>query len=123
MTFYFILFFWLQIKHYVIDYVLQTQSQIERKGVYGDLVGMSHSLLHGVGTLVIFTVYSCLGMGIVLGLMDFLIHYHIDWAKMRYGTKDKSTKAFWNELGLDQLAHQLTYLMLLWVAYSVLLPL
>ena len=36
----------LQVKHYIADFVIQTYSQTVRKGIYRDLVGISHSLDH-----------------------------------------------------------------------------
>jgi hypothetical protein len=49
-----------------------------------------------------------------LAAVDFMLHYHIDWAKSNYGNRDIGTKAFWNHLGLDQLAHQLVYIFIVW---------
>ena len=34
----------------------------------------------------------------------------IDWAKMNWGNRDKENPSFWAHLGLDQMAHQLTYI-------------
>jgi hypothetical protein len=33
---------------------------------------------------------------------------------MNYGNRDITTKAFWNHLGLDQMAHQLVYIFIAW---------
>ena len=43
---------------------------------------------------------------------EFVIHYHVDWAKEQYGRRLKATPqtaTYWHALGLDQLAHGLTY--------------
>jgi hypothetical protein len=58
------------------------------------------SLVHPVpaGTILLVTV------------IEGVIHYHIDWAKVHFGIKDQTKPLFWNQFGLDQLAHQLTYL-------------
>ena len=45
-----------------------------------------------------------------LAVGDFVLHYHIDYCKMHYGNRDIKTPAFWAQLGLDQMAHQLTYI-------------
>ena len=63
-------------------------------------------------------VYSYLPFIISLSLLDFIAHYHIDWCKMNYGNRDITTPAFWNHLGLDQMAHQVTYLL---IAYLVII--
>jgi hypothetical protein len=45
-------------------------------------------------------------------LFDGLTHYHIDWTKMNYGNRDIMNEQFWCHLGLDQMAHQIVYIML-----------
>jgi hypothetical protein len=108
----------LQIKHWYIDFVLQTNEQVAGKGIYGNKVGISHSLEHVIGTLVSLLVASFfididLFLLIVAAMFDGLTHYHIDWAKMNFGNRDISTPQFWSHLGLDQMAHQIVYLILI----------
>jgi hypothetical protein len=104
------------LKHYLVDFVFQTQQEIDNKGIYLDWRGIKHSLKHAVGTMLIFAFTSVAWIGVlILGIMDFVLHYHIDYVKMNYGTRDVATKRFWNELGADQLAHYLTYLLLIWM--------
>jgi hypothetical protein len=50
-----------------------------------------------------------------LAFFEGIIHYHIDYVKVRHGEKNINTSCYWNHFGLDQLAHQLTYLVM--VAY------
>jgi hypothetical protein len=38
---------------------------------------------------------------------------------MRYGEQDISKKEFWKHLGLDQLAHQITYILLIAIATAI----
>lgn len=115
----------LQIKHWYIDFVDQDDEEVKHKGIYLDWLGVKHSLKQGVGTFFMFAVwitffgaqvYSYLPFIISLSLLDFIAHYHIDWCKMNYGNRDITTPAFWNHLGLDQMAHQITYLL---IAYLV----
>lgn len=103
----------LQIKHWYFDFANQTTDEIKYKGIYLDWRGITHSLKHAVATTAIFFLFANLEIAIILGLIDFLIHYHVDWIKMKWGTKDITTLKFWNQFGLDQLAHQITYLMLI----------
>lgn len=108
----------LQVKHWYIDFVNQNNIEVASKGIYGDFHGIMHSLKHGVGTtLVICTVVGVqyIFFAIISGLIDFVVHYHVDWTKMNYGNRDISTPAFWNHLGLDQMAHQLTYLFIVYM--------
>ena len=115
------LLFLLQIKHWYIDFVNQSMIEVNSKGIYGDWPGIQHSLKHGVGT----ALCICIVVGgyyipfaVLLGIFDGVIHYHVDWAKMNYGNRDIRTPQFWNHLGLDQMVHQLTYLMLVWVVVA-----
>ncbi len=103
-------------KHYVVDFPLQKPYQWMNKGTYGHPGGILHAGLHGVGTAICFWWWapmSCL----LLGLVDALIHYHIDWAKMKInkssGWKADTHEEFWWLLGLDQLYHYLTYILLI----------
>lgn len=54
-----------------------------------------------------------------LGLIDFVIHYHIDWAKMNLNAKmgwgANTHEEFWWLLGLDQFLHALTYVGLVYL--------
>ena len=104
------------IKHWYIDFVNQNQEEVDNKGKYGKWLGIRHSLKHGVATAVIFILLDIDPISsVILGLIDFVIHYHVDWAKMRFGNRDIKTPQFWAQLGLDQLAHYSTYLGLVWL--------
>jgi hypothetical protein len=105
----------LQIKHYYADFVIQTYAQTVRKGIYRDPVGISHTLDHIVGSLVVLFLASLfipmsLPLMVILCFVEGVIHYHIDWTKVHFGCKDNTKPLFWNQFGLDQLAHQVTYL-------------
>ena len=105
----------LQIKHWYVDFVNQTEEEIQHKGIYLDWIGIRHSVKHGVATFVI--LWAVLGwvetdLAFALATVDFLLHYHIDWFKMNYGNRDIRTPQFWNHLGLDQMAHQIVYIII-----------
>jgi hypothetical protein len=108
----------LQFKHWYVDFVLQTDAMIKGKGVYGNRHGLWHSAQHAIGTLIIAAVFTDLITSLAVALFDFVAHYHIDWCKMKYGCKDMSNPLFWNHLGLDQMAHQLTYIMIIWYVFA-----
>jgi hypothetical protein len=109
----------LLVKHWYVDFIQQTPEQIKYKGTYGHLKGIEHSLWHGVLTAGVFYFFIPALWAIFLGLVDFLLHYHIDYVKMRYGEQDISKKEFWKHLGLDQLAHQITYILLIAIATAI----
>jgi len=103
----------LQIKHFLADFVLQTSRMIHEKGIYGASHGIYHSLWHSAGTLLAFVWLHPI-IGLVAAFFDFLLHYHIDWAKSNINKKYNYTQdnpKFWVWFGADQLAHQLTYLL------------
>ena len=106
-TVFFILVF-LQLKHWYVDFVLQTDAQVKGKGIYGNIDGLKHSLQHGVFTTLVFSQFSA--HYLIIGLVDFVLHYHIDWIKVNYGNQDITCKKFWVDLGADQTMHQLCYL-------------
>lgn len=101
------------VKHYVVDFVMQTDEMVKGKGIYGNPQGILHSLQHAIGTamVAVMTVATPV-FWLILPLIDFITHYHIDYIKMKYGCRDISKKEFWNQLGLDQLAHYTTYLLM-----------
>ena len=105
----------LQVKHFVIDFPLQTKYQWSNKGTYGHSGGLLHAMLHGFGTfLCIAIVVLDIPSAIILSFADMIIHYHIDWAKMNINKKmawgPTTHEQFWWLLGLDQLLHQVTYI-------------
>jgi hypothetical protein len=109
----------LQLKHWFIDFVNQSNAEIASKGIYGDSAGLDHSIKHGIGTMlciIIVTGIDHIAFASILALLDCVIHYHIDWIKSNYGRKDISQKYFWMDLGLDQMMHQLTYIL---IAYLI----
>ena len=104
-----------QLKHWYVDFWIQTYQQTVGKGIYGNLIGVSHTLEHTIGTLFVLLLASLIipipaYTIILIAVLDFIIHYHVDYVKMHYGTKNVQSTRFWREFGLDQLAHQLTYI-------------
>jgi hypothetical protein len=109
----------LQLKHWYIDFVNQSNVEIASKGIYCDGAGLNHSVKHGIGTMlciIIVTGIDHIAFASILALLDCVVHYHIDWLKSNYGRKDISQKHFWMDLGLDQMMHQLTYIL---IAYLI----
>lgn len=106
----------LTVKHFLADFVFQTQNMVDTKGTYGAFGGLHHAFIHGMFTA--FVLLPIIPQTIVilqLAFVDAFLHYHIDWAKMRIGAKYQYTpadKAFWFWIGLDQLLHYLTYILI-----------
>lgn len=115
--------FLLQVKHLYIDFYSQTMPQVKGKGIYGNWVGLTHSLEHALGTFLIVLLLDLLFvvnpiMFFVLPVIDLVTHYHIDWMKMNWGNRDMMNEKFWHHLGLDQFAHQVVYLFITAVLFS-----
>ncbi|HUJ02731.1 MAG TPA: DUF3307 domain-containing protein [Rhizomicrobium sp.] len=110
----------LQAKHYLCDFVLQNQWQIEAKKSYLKAGGLVHAGLHAVlsiPALLILSAQPVLLAAIPAG--EFVLHYHLDWAKARIdsaGGWTQRDKAYWAVFGLDQLFHQLTYMAIVVIA-------
>lgn len=107
------------LKHFIIDFPLQTPYQWMNKGTYGHMGGILHAGLHGVATMIILSFFVFSPLPFLLGLFDMVVHYHVDWAKMKinkhYGWKADEHPEFWIALGVDQLLHYLTYIAILFI--------
>lgn len=114
------LLFFLQLKHFLVDWVLQTDYQIEHKGQYMHPGGLIHSLQHGALTAVALVAVGAAGplQCLAAGALDMVIHYHVDWGKQNLSRGlTPADKRFWVLMGADQLAHQLTYLLIVFLLY------
>ena len=112
----------LQLKHFLCDFVLQTEYQVRTKGFYGHFGGVLHSGLHILGTIpALYILGASPKTGALILLAEFAIHYHTDWSKVQidkrydWGIADQR---YWILFGLDQLIHQLTYLGIVYVMLS-----
>ena len=100
------------IKHFIADYLMQFDYMLREKGIYGATGGVHHSLVHASWTFLIL-VFFCNDANLVIGLsfLDFVLHYHIDWAKQQLNRSlTSSDRMFWVWMGLDQALHYLTYI-------------
>lgn len=99
------------IKHFVCDFLFQTNWQAANKGRYGHPASFAHSGQHALGSLVV--LYG-LAPGLYAAMVagETFLHYHLDWLKdgitKRAGWTVKD-HAFWIALGFDQMMHHLTY--------------
>ena len=110
----------LQVKHFICDGPLQTRAMVESKGHYGRPLGLLHAFIHGVGTVLVLAGFGfATATVLLLSLLDFAIHYHVDFTKENVVRKAGWTPAqgpFWWALSADQTAHQLTYLLITYIA-------
>src|SRR5436190_23409269 len=84
----------LQVKHFICDGPLQTRAMVEAKGHYGRPLGLLHALIHGAGTALVLAGFGfAASMVLLLGLLDLVIHYHVDFSKENVGRKAGWTPA------------------------------
>ena len=104
-----------QIKHWYADFKIQTYMQTVKKGVWLDPIGISHTADHiwtSLTCLLAFSIFYPVSAStiILVAFAEGIYHYLIDYTKVKYGCKDNTKPLFWNQFGLDQLAHQASYL-------------
>jgi hypothetical protein len=110
----------LQIKHWYADFKIQTYMQTVKKGVWLDPIGISHTMDHVWCSLVALFVFSLIypinvHLIVPIVFVEAILHYAIDFTKVKYGCKDNTKPLFWNQFGLDQLAHQICYMAMAYI--------
>ena len=110
----------LQFKHLLGDFIFQTKSMVTNKGSYGHVGGLIHSGLHAFLSFIVFSVAFGVSLKILLlCILEFVIHYHLDWGKNKITSKANWTpedNQFWWAIGIDQFLHHLTYIALILAA-------
>lgn len=112
-----------EIKHLLADFIWQSGWMVHNKGSYGHPGGIAHAGMHSLLTVpvLIWTPLTVLTV-LAIAAAEFVLHYHIDWTKDRLLHRWEQTpqqKGFWALTGLDQFAHQATYVAILWLAVAV----
>jgi hypothetical protein len=104
------------IKHFLADFVFQTEWMVRGKGSESGWFTplLAHAGVHQLFTTTILLFFIEPFVAISVGVVENWLHITIDRVKAspdllgRYSRIDKP--AFWNALGADQLAHALTYI-------------
>ncbi|RYD64578.1 MAG: DUF3307 domain-containing protein [Verrucomicrobiaceae bacterium] len=114
-------FILIQFKHLIIDWIWQPPYEHQNKGIYGHWGGIQHAFKNAIGTATAVGAAFSFASGplvLLVFVFDFIVHYHIDWMKKqvvaRYDLHPMKDPEFWWATGVDQFAHQLTYLFILW---------
>lgn len=112
----------LLIKHAVADFFLQRSFMFRDKHIYAGIGGITHAVSHGLLTTL--AVVICLPnlwlSAIMLGILDMILHYHIDYIKSSWNVKTKASPSenrYWYAFGLDQMAHFLTYVLIVYIIF------
>lgn len=124
MNIYLTLFIAFLVKHFIVDFVVQTPYMYLNKGKLLHPGGWVHAGLHGFASLIVFMMLTPIALATVcfsLVFAEICIHFTIDCLKVnigkRYGLTATNSEWFWILLGLDQLLHGLTYV---WMIFMVL---
>jgi len=103
-------------KHFVFDFVAQSDWQLRHKGRYGHPGGIVHAAAHAGGSVAaVLVARPALEVGLMVLIGEAVFHYHVDWTRAwilkrtAWGTTDNR---FWELLGADQLVHGLTYVVM-----------
>lgn len=112
-----------EVKHYIADFPIQTPYMLQKgKDKSWVLPLASHALVHAAFTLAI--ILMARPEFWYLAGMDFILHFVIDRIKARYklkpGTweaheKGKLLSKYYRAFGKDQLAHGLTYALIMYL--------
>ena len=109
-----ILYVVFRMKHFICDFMLQSDWMALNKGKSGKegyQALFSHTLIHAIGTLLIMLVFAPSLWW--LSLIDFLVHSIVDRVKgvltlkKDWGTQDTM---FWWAFGADQELHNFTHI-------------
>ena len=118
----------LVIKHWLADFPLQTEYMLNKSAKEGWAIPLlDHALVHGFMSTVIFMLFSTWWFGLLIGILDTMLHFIIDRLKgsptikemyepwLLRTFKTDSNKIFWVTLGLDQALHYLSYILYLYI--------
>jgi hypothetical protein len=116
---FFILFIGLEVKHYIADYFLQPAWMLVGKGDLRHPGGYAHAAVHAALSAVVLLIAGTpLPILAALVVGEWVVHYILDFSKIYYSRGvhvDTSPRRFWALHGVDQLTHQLTYAVMIYV--------
>ena len=116
---FFILFIGLEVKHYIADYFLQPAWMLVGKGDLRHPGGYAHAAVHAALSAVVLLIAGTpLPILAALVVGEWVVHYVLDFSKIYYSRGvhvDTSPRRFWALHGVDQLTHQFTYAVMIYV--------
>jgi hypothetical protein len=119
---FFLLFIGLELKHYIADYFLQPGWMLAGKGDFRQPGGYAHAGIHAVlSAVVLLAAGTPLTTLALLVLAEFVVHYLLDYSKIHYSKGvhvDTLPRRFWILHGVDQITHQLTYAVMIYVVLA-----
>jgi hypothetical protein len=123
-TAFFMLLIGLQLKHFVADFLLQPGWILAGKGDIRLPGGYAHAGIHAVFTAIVLAIAGVpVGTIATIMIIEFVLHYGLDYAKVHYSKNvdiSAQAKRYWGLFGVDQLAHQITYMVIGYVGLAAL---
>ncbi len=81
--------------------------------------GYAHVGVHAIGSLIVLVLVGVpITLTAVLVVAEAIVHYLTDLTKARWSKthqSDMQSRAFWAAMGADQMVHQLTYVVMVFV--------
>ncbi len=104
-------------KHFLADFVFQTDWMSANKSNVRSAAGYAHAGVHAAMSAPVLLLFAGPGLAAALLAAEFVAHFLIDLAKARSNgiIGGRTSTWFWAALGADQYAHQLTYLAMAYV--------
>lgn len=114
-------FFFLTVKHYVADLYLQSKMPKGSKDDLSNPKGYIHAGEHALLTFIVVLFFTA-HMGVAFGFLviDFLLHFLIDYSKSMIGKRlsiEWNSKNFWTLTTVDQIVHSLCYLLYTYILF------
>lgn len=111
-----LILFLLLIKHAIADLGLQGYIQGPSKQYYLSRKLVIHSLHHGIGTFLVLLYFINFELAVVLGILDMMLHWQIDFFKTRFviaHNLNNTQRKFWWVQAVDQMLHYSCYVLII----------
>ncbi len=111
-----------QIKHYLADYLLQTEYMLGKfKAKDWEMPLLTHAGVHGLMTCAIVWYFVGWQLAIFMAVLDVIVHFTVDRVKaspFMFGRYQPHEKMYWIAHGADQFMHHIThYIIIFTVLY------
>lgn len=107
-----------QVKHMFADYFLQTPRMLADRGRYFHFGRLQHAGTHALGSAIAFIIVGTpFSVLLPICLAEWVVHFHIDFFKGIWSQRagdGPTDPSYWRAYGVDQAAHQMTYVAMLW---------
>jgi len=109
------------IKHFLVDFVFQTNTIAEKKGEQFNYLFI-HALIHTFASALVLVFFTSITKTITIILFELIFHILFDFIKASKRLLGRFTfphKLYFVSFGFDQLLHQLGYLVIVWAVFFI----